>query len=213
LTGSTSDYTLSSDNSNYSTAGTYYFTRYAKDGTCNPSFTASSGQYTLWVASPPPPGAGTNTYICGTQTWSEPVRIAACDKSSFVYGYDTQDCRSYTWNGIKYFYYNWTYVSANEGEMCPAPWRVPVVADFDNLTTCLGNTKFDGVYYGETSTWGGALAGGTQGSDMADVGAVGNYWTATEINWSHAYRFRVSSANAGTMDRTRYWGLQVRCVK
>jgi hypothetical protein len=50
LTGSNStSYSIGSDADNYSTPGTYTFTRWAKDGTCNTDWVASTGAYTLTV--------------------------------------------------------------------------------------------------------------------------------------------------------------------
>jgi uncharacterized protein (TIGR02145 family) len=50
LSGAASSYALSSDNTNYSTAGTYYFNRYAKDAACsNAVWVAAYGTYTLGV--------------------------------------------------------------------------------------------------------------------------------------------------------------------
>jgi uncharacterized protein (TIGR02145 family) len=50
LTGSNAaTYTIGSDVSNYSTAGTYRFNRYVKDATCNTSWVVASGTFTLLV--------------------------------------------------------------------------------------------------------------------------------------------------------------------
>jgi hypothetical protein len=49
LTGSASTYSIGSDATNYSTAGTYSFRRYAHDG-CNTAWKASSSTYTLRVS-------------------------------------------------------------------------------------------------------------------------------------------------------------------
>jgi hypothetical protein len=51
LTGSASTYSIDSDPDNYSTPGTYTFTRWAKDGACA-YWVASSGAYTLTVEEP-----------------------------------------------------------------------------------------------------------------------------------------------------------------
>jgi uncharacterized protein (TIGR02145 family) len=49
LTGNNATYTLSSDASNYSNIGTYYFNRYAKDNGCNTAWAAAQGTFTLVV--------------------------------------------------------------------------------------------------------------------------------------------------------------------
>jgi uncharacterized protein (TIGR02145 family) len=205
----TSGYTINSDATNYNTAGTYYFTRYAKDGACHTTFTASDGTYTLTVAIPTPPSAGTKTYTCGTQTWSEPVKIAACAQSSFTNHYTTPYCRSYTYNGINYFYYNWAYVNANKGTMCPSPWHVPTITEFSALLSCLGNST-NGVYYPESSTWGGALAGSADWSTMYQVGSYGPYWSATVRDTDYAYFMYFMTNMVFTDYNYRGNGYQVR---
>ena len=50
LSLNSSTYPLNNNSTNYSTEGTYYFTRYAHDEFCNTAWAASSGQYTLTVA-------------------------------------------------------------------------------------------------------------------------------------------------------------------
>jgi hypothetical protein len=42
-------YTIGTDATNYATAGTYYFNRYAHDGACNTAWVAATGTYTLYV--------------------------------------------------------------------------------------------------------------------------------------------------------------------
>jgi hypothetical protein len=214
LTSSNSSgYTISSDATNYSTAGTYYFNRYAKDGACNTTFTASNGTYTLTVARSTPPSAGTNTYTCGTQTWSEPIKIAACDKPSFTNSVGVPECRSYTWNGIKYFYYNWSYMNTNQSTMCPTPWRVPTMDDVNYLLSCHGATNQSGIYVPENSAWGGAMAGVANGSIIECAGACANYWSATIQTSEYGYVLYISTGAVWLSESTfRYAGAQVRCV-
>jgi uncharacterized protein (TIGR02145 family) len=215
LTGSNSSgYALNSDLSNYDTEGAYTFTRYAKDGTCNTAFTPSGGQYALEVVYvPPPPGAGTNTYTCGTQTWSEPVKIAACDKTSYDNDYVTPYCRSYTYNGIKYFYYNWAYMNANKGTMCPSPWHVPTSSDFTTLINCLGTSETFGKYYPEYSTWGGAKAGRCSGGAVGQQGEIAFYWANDNCNGNLCPYLIIAADTAAMGSFNKNFGYQVRCVR
>jgi hypothetical protein len=202
-------YPVGNDASNYAAAGTYDFTRYAHDATCNTSWNPSSGQYTLTVQTPNyPPGAGTNTYTCGTQVWSEPVRVADCDKESFTASNTAPDCRSYTYNGIRYYYYNWVYVNNNKTTMCPSPWRVPSPTDFDTVMNCLGTSTITGVYYPESSVWGGALAGNCWYSYPSNVGVGASYWSDTAGRfWGFTSSYVAHSTTSNQN------GFLVRCVK
>jgi hypothetical protein len=66
LTGNAATYTIGTDATNYSTAGTYYFNRYAHDGACSTTFVAATGTYTLYVIGPP--GASPTT-LCTQCCW------------------------------------------------------------------------------------------------------------------------------------------------
>ena len=209
-----STYPLSNSATNYATTGTYYFKRYAHDGTCNTAWAAASGQYTLTVAIATPPTAGTNTYTCGTQTWSEPIRIAACDKTSFTNSATTPDCRSYTYNSIKYYYYNQIYMDTYKTTMCPSPWRVPSTADFNNLKSCLGSNPITNVYYPESSQWGGALAGFIAcANSLNNAGSYGYYHSTDGVGSAPEAIFRFSSSSCGVYDLSSCEGYQIRCVR
>jgi uncharacterized protein (TIGR02145 family) len=97
LTGSAATYALSSDASNYATAGTHYFTRYAKDATCNTAWVLSTGTYTLGVEA-----TGTNQPQ-GSCTFTRPAVVgtfASFDKnysaSTYVTLTDERDNNNYT---------------------------------------------------------------------------------------------------------------------
>ncbi|MDR2361171.1 MAG: hypothetical protein LBD91_00370, partial [Prevotellaceae bacterium] len=153
---------------------------------------SESGTITLAATSPTlPANAGTGLWVCGSQVWSEPVKIDECDRDREQYSYSNNipDCHSYAHNGIKHYYYNWSYVDVYKDTMCPYPWRVPVLSDFTALISCLGSTTINGVYYPESSAWGGLLTGCTGNRpykvEHFDVNA--QYWSATGINATLAY--------------------------
>jgi uncharacterized protein (TIGR02145 family) len=214
---SNTTYPINNSTTNYATAGTYYFRRYAHDEFCNTAWVASSGQYTLTVVVAPPPNAGTKTYVCGTQTWSEPVKIASCNTSSFTKSTTSPYCRSNTYNSIVYYYYNWPYVKTyGASTMCPSPWRVPSESDWEKCYDTLGQYSANGKWYPESSTWGGALAGSANESTMEGVGANGVYWTTTKhLNSEVLAAYIVLHATAADYGNYLSYdrGLQVRCVR
>jgi hypothetical protein len=196
-------YALNSDAANYYTAGTYIFTRYAKDATCNTAFVASSGQYTLGVLSAPPPLAySTTTWSYGVLTWSDRlVGPTDCDHDSFTHDHSTAYCRSYTENSVKHYYYNWPYVKNNASTLCPSPWRVPTSTDFDKLEATAGSTL--------VSVWG---YGGYASSSMTNTTTDGYYWSSTEDNRNNAYYLNYGGGDLYDLVNKGY-GFQVRCVK
>jgi hypothetical protein len=67
LTGTGTTYAIGTDAANYTTFGTYYFNRYAKDVTCNTAWVAATGTYTLYVVYPCP--LGVSTTLCAQCCW------------------------------------------------------------------------------------------------------------------------------------------------
>jgi uncharacterized protein (TIGR02145 family) len=192
-------------------AGTYLYTVTTTNNDGCPNATATG---TITANMVMPPGAGTKTYTTCGQIWSEPVKIAACDQTSFTNNTTTPYCRSYTYNSIKYFYYNWAYVNANKDTMCPTPWHVPANDEFEYLLNCLGPSETSGKYYPEYSTWGGALAGYAYNALMYQVDAAGRYWSSTPLGEQIAHSLRIESNNAIRDDDTyKRSGFQVRCVR
>jgi hypothetical protein len=134
LTGSDATYQLDTDNANYSTYGTYYFVRYAKDGTCNTEFAASDGQYTLQVTPDLPPGAEVSIR-CNNIEWSSEVKLPTCNHTLPNMTNDPY-CGTYTYNSILYYVYNARFVVDYQHVLCPAPWRVPSIADVEKINGC-----------------------------------------------------------------------------
>jgi hypothetical protein len=207
LTGSAATYALSADASNYSTVGNYNFTRYAKHGACNSAYTASSGQYTLTVATPtPPPFSGEQTWTYGNQTWSgalsNPVSDCTSTSSLTTSDYTT---RQYKNNGTTYgYYYNWACVSFAASALCPCPWRVPTQADFDTLALNAGHTAL-------ISTWG--LSGYALGSEMRYVEVWSRAWSSTEYADDTAIGIEIWTSSYIVTSDPKTYGYQVWCVR
>jgi uncharacterized protein (TIGR02145 family) len=208
-----SEYDISDDATNYDTPGTYYFTRYAKYGTCSTTFTPSGGQYMLWVI-PMPPGAGTQTWTTCSQIWSGYVRIEACDKESWTYAATSPYCRSNTWNNIKFYYYNWTYLNTYQSIMCPSPWHAPKRNDLSTLLGCLGNTTSINVYYPTSSTWGGELCGYISQNTFIHQGNYTTLWSSEQYNANDGYRMqaRYDDIDIGIYHDLKGNGYAVRCL-
>jgi uncharacterized protein (TIGR02145 family) len=82
------------------------------------------------AATTPPYAASTTTWTAGTMTVSDAIQFPPCNKTSFITSYDSPDCRSYTAGSATYYYYNWSFMKANEYLLCPSPWRVPTYTEY-----------------------------------------------------------------------------------
>jgi uncharacterized protein (TIGR02145 family) len=204
------------------TEGTYTYTLTTNNTNACADVTVSGTITVLFV----PPGSGTNTWTCGSQTWSRPVQIIpACAKDTFSNGDNIPNCRKYSRSDVTYFYYNWYYVNANGTTMCPAPWRVPTQNDFIALDKCLGGTGLDRPK--DTITvakyiqdWGGTYGAMAVGkATVPTVGAFGYYWSSTSYNNNNnnvdAYYLGFYPSGKIDLHIQLYkdTGLQVRCLK
>jgi hypothetical protein len=199
LTNSNSSgYTISSAAANYSTAGTYYFTRYAKDGACNTSFTASNGQYTLTVTS--------DTWTCGGRTWSGVVRkaVAGCTSVSTL-STNMSPTAQYKYNSsTNEYYYNYPCVIAAESALCPSPWRVPQKTDLESLSGCTTIARLI-----ERWGYGGRVNGGT--IEWPNDG--GYYWSRDSYGSNSSYCFSYNASSSAVYDAYIYYGHRVVCVR
>jgi uncharacterized protein (TIGR02145 family) len=227
LTGSSATYALNEDTENYTTAGTYYFTRYAKDG-CNTTFTPSGEQYTLRVvpAVDPPPNSGTLTWTVGTQIWSGALSnpVAGCTQATNFGSTNPPTVAYYRSTGLyagSGYLYNWKCVNDKKSTLCPSPWRVPTLADFIALDNALGGNgtnraeslSWVNSTYG--NQWGSVFGGYLEGGTLYNAGTVFSYWGADTYSSSMAYHLRywedgtISPENSTQMSR----GVQVRCIR
>jgi uncharacterized protein (TIGR02145 family) len=227
LTCSSATYALSEDSENYTTAGTYYFTRYAKDG-CNATFTPSGGQYTLRVVPDAtlPPYSSTLTWTVGTQIWSGALSnpVAGC-VSTTNFGSDYVPSNAYylksgLYSGSGYLY-NGKCVNDRKSTLCPTPWRVPTLADLVTLDKALGGTgvtgelnqpvSHAGAYVG---IWGGVYGGVYTIQTLNNAGSHMVYWTCETSDTAAIYILRVTTANVVNVGEIRQPrnGMQVRCV-
>jgi hypothetical protein len=186
------------------TVGAHTYTRYAKDNTCNTTFTQSTGSWVLTVITAtdntPPNVASTKTWTFGDLLWSDAIRMPDCNHTDFTESYTSPYCRSYS-SGATWYYYNWTYVNTKKTEMCPNPWRVPTKADFDYLAS---RTTLDYL----STEWG--YGGYASGSGMNYVTSDGYYWSSEQYDGTYAYRLYFYPSVGIAYKR---YGYQVRCVK
>ena len=152
----------------------------------------------------PPHAASAKTWAFGSQTWSDAIRIPACDKESFEESYTNPQCCSDTEGGNTWYYYNWEYVSRNAATMCPAPWRVPTRTDMQTLMQATNASTL-------VNAWG--YGGEVSDNTMFHVFSQANYWSSTETNSNIAYRLYYSSGNLNVANNNKRLGFQVRCVK
>ncbi|MDR3184933.1 MAG: hypothetical protein LBT49_05955 [Prevotellaceae bacterium] len=182
----------------------------------NAQLSATVGIRQAGVA-PPPHAASTLTWIFGSDAriWSDVIHILACDKEDFdVNATTTPSCRSYSENGRKYFYYNFTYVDGNKDNMCPSPWRVPDLNDInafkdnqyiiDNVATIL-------------EAWGASGKISTDATNPPAAATNTGYWSSfysTEM-YPDPVAIYINITNSEAEVRAYYlnMGAPVRCVR
>jgi uncharacterized protein (TIGR02145 family) len=162
----------------------------------------------------PPYAASAQTWTFGTSTltWSDAIHIPDCNKESFEDSYDEPQCRSYTYEGKTYYYYNWPYVDTNKSALCPDPWRVPTKDDFAALVETLGGDTQ--VARDALSTaWG--YGGRSNASSMDNETTYGSHRSSEESRngRSRAYRLYNNSGNLFVSNYYKYDGSIVWCVR
>jgi uncharacterized protein (TIGR02145 family) len=219
VTANAATYTISGTPSTASTTGTYSYTVTASNTNGCPS-ASISGTITV-MAGPPRYAASTNTWTVGTQTWSDVIKVPACDKSTYTAGYTTADCRN---NGSYGYLYSWMYVNNNASTLCPSPWRVPMSDDFCTLDKTLFSTSTcaersaptDYATY-NSSLWGGSFGGFCYDNGSPNSqGTIAYYWSSTEVssNSARAYHLMYYSGRIRPQaDTQKNYGYLVRCVK
>jgi uncharacterized protein (TIGR02145 family) len=226
LTGSSATYALSEDPENYSTAGTYYFTRYAKDG-CNTSFTPSDGQYTLRVVPDAalPPYSGTLTWTVGTQIWSGALShsVTGCNATTDM-GSNPPTTGLYRSTGLysgSGYLYNWKCVNDQGANLCPSPWRVPSVEDFRDLDRGFGGTglnrtaELSWITDHYINQWGGCWCGYASGTNVDTNGTRADYWSSDPgQNNNECYGLHLNTGGTIRPDsrNSRSEGKQIKCV-
>jgi hypothetical protein len=155
----------------------------------------------------PPYAASTQTYKFGSQIWSDAIHDPACNKADFDGGSSEApkaDGCSYTDDGRTYYYYSWPYVVEHAIRLCPSPWRVPTLEDFETLAN---NTNGNAL----STLWG--YGGYPRNSSMYNVSSDAYYWSSTEVG---NYMYYLNANNSGLYmfsNGYKYTGSQIRCVK
>jgi uncharacterized protein (TIGR02145 family) len=156
----------------------------------------------------PPHAASTRTWTFDALTWSDAIHFRKCNKKTFKESNTEPQCRSYISRNNTWYYYNWPYVMANAARLCPYPWRVPGVRDFNSL---LINTTHATL----VSQWGYGGDATDATGDATEAGCPNaNYWSSTEHDDENAYYLEYNCSNAYAQNvNDKNYGFQVRCVK
>ena len=150
------------------------------------------------------------TWVVEGKEWSDAVVTSKCSaKTTFAGGSEVgnynAECRNNPGYGDMF---TWCAVIRFQDELCPDGWRVPSLAEFQELDVIFGGT---GTYRSTTieelnatylspEVWGGQFNGGC-GVDMAgnpilySQGENGFYWAATEYSLGNGYGTYFSDAN------------------
>jgi uncharacterized protein (TIGR02145 family) len=154
LTGSNATYALNADAANYAAAGTYYFNRYVKDGTCNTAPVASSGTYTLKVVSGinQPQGSCTFTQPAVVGTFAKFHETDAYASSTYVTLTDERDSKNYTVVKIGGRWIMAQNLNYQTGLTWQANSKSPSTYSSSACTACIGSFWCPGGYSSSTGT-------------------------------------------------------------
>jgi uncharacterized protein (TIGR02145 family) len=152
----------------------------------------------------------TKTWIIGSQTWSDRITHAVCEKHS---AFSTSDYNTaeYMDDGGRY-YYSWTCAVNNRTTLCPSEtgWRLPTLTDFETLLTSVLGLDQDAL-----ASWANAWSkGGVHYNQTVSVDLYGAYWSSSVDTRPNYGRYLVSQLAAHQISiYQKNYGLQVRCVK
>ena len=161
------------------------------------------------------------TWRVGSQTWSDVIQVANCNKSAFDGGSINNfnaDCRSNPNNKGDLF--TWCAVARFGEVFCPAPWRVPTLDDFIALDRALGgsgsrrtNVRHRNRYL---TNWGGTYGGrALSDGSLLNQGTWGVYWSESENNAGSGFRLNFATdgyvAPRGWDNKNR--GFSLRCIR
>ena len=174
------------------------------------------------------------TWTIGNQVWSDAVSASNCDKTDYAGGGTgnfNADCRNAT-NAFHGHYFSWCAVIRFRDELCPAPWRVPIVQDFIDLDITLGGTGVnrygaavvanverlvgDSGGSGASVVNGGGDWGGTRFTAAAGGGQATTslYWSSSESNAANAFRLGIDPiAVYPNYAQGKNLGNALRCVR
>ena len=168
-----------------------------------------------------------SVYRDGTQITNAKTATEWANQSGGAWcNYDNQAANDKIYGKL----YNWLAVKGTK-ELCPAGWKVPSDADWDNLISYLGDVNKAGLKMRTTGTslWNAPNQGATNssgfsgvpGGNRGDFGAFGFkgsaafFWTSTEFNSMYS-RFRSLNGDLSTVtdgyDRKKI-GMSVRCIE
>jgi hypothetical protein len=160
----------------------------------------------------PSPGvaASEQTWTFGNSPliWTDVIQVPECDKTSFT-GSDTDPhCRSYTLGQKKWYYYNWAYVNTYAATLCPTPWRVPTLADLQEL---LDNATRTDLHEAWAAT-GRITSDGTGNPYMDSIGWVQGITTTASFRYTLRWSVVPEALPmTGLSDKSE--GLELRCVR
>jgi uncharacterized protein (TIGR02145 family) len=157
--------------------------------------------------------------VVGEQIWSDAINVPECNKDDFSASDTEPRCRSLVYNGIRYYYYNWQYVSQNAATLCPSPWRVPAREDFVALDKALGGNGLSRMDESSrdryVNEWGSAYGGYFDGQWESGQGSMSKYWSSSDLTVNNAYYLLININGFINPQNNDYMssGLLIRCVR
>jgi uncharacterized protein (TIGR02145 family) len=169
--------------------------------------------------------SSTDTWVVGAQTWSAPITVTYCAKTTYDGGSTATnifhaDCRS---NAALIYgdLFSWCMASQYAERLCPSPWRVPTAADFCTLDkTVFSRTDCNPRSCTCYTTLDGPAFGGSRAGFLILDGVISaqnfmvDYWSTTRYNTTQAICFAYHTYYHNPPCPTELnGGFPIRCVK
>jgi uncharacterized protein (TIGR02145 family) len=169
--------------------------------------------------------SSSSTWSYASLAWSDVVvaEPSNCTKTN-TFSLSGAPTQYKVYNGR--YYYTWACATGGSdggtnAELCPSPWRLPTKDDFINLDKAFGGSgssrsetrSWIDQYY--VANWGADYGGYGSGSSINNVKSHGYYWSSTETRNIGVYIlfFVTDGSLFPNYEYSKYYGLQVRCVK
>jgi uncharacterized protein (TIGR02145 family) len=163
-----------------------------------------------------------DTYNTHPITLSAPVKIVGrgakiIPPSESISSVDYSDHSESTADYGSWF--TWCMVATHADILCPSPWRVPSLTDFQNYSGTTGSTN---SIYGRSAANvseavdGWLLGGFSSGNSISGVGLGGFAWSSTAHNsmLMRSYYVYVNKSHLDLQSASSYsYGFSLRCVK
>ncbi|MDR1951458.1 MAG: hypothetical protein LBP96_04430, partial [Bacteroidales bacterium] len=164
-----------------------------------------------------------SVWLADTLLWSDAVAVNTCNKTVYNGGSNSpptfhSDCRSNP--NQKGDLFSWCAVKRFGDELCPKPWRVPILEEFAALNQDFGGTGANNqtsltTIQNYLNFWGGTYSGYSSPAGLLTEQNTGAfYWSQTEVDLTSGFgqSFYSNGLVFPRLTAEKSYGYALRCV-